>query len=292
MSLGGIASILVTLIDRSEEVQMERQRQKEQAFLHQQSRLASMGEMIGAIAHQWRQPLNAVGVLIQSITYWSNHTPHDRDKIEEQSRQAMEQLSYMSHTIDDFRNFFKVDPYPITVDINTVAIKTVQLMFKQLHFNGIKLSVQTEQCLQEITREDLNDLKFLHTTGEKVVGYPNELMQALVNIFQNSRDAIFERRKYEGNEVEGEIAIQCYENENGASIVICDNGCGIPENAVEHLFEPYFTTKTEGTGIGLYVVYRIIHERFGGKIDFKNRVNGTCVKIQIPYTSSKFDQVG
>jgi len=236
-------------------------REKDQMLL-QQSKLAAMGEMIGAIAHQWRQPLNALAINIQMLEDMYEDGMCDEKNIKEFIEKNMKLIQFMSNTIDDFRNFFRKDKEKVEFDLKDVIEKTLNLQKAQLQNHNIKVETDLESV--------------------KVKGYKNEFMQAILNIISNAKDAIEERREKTGKNFEGVIKIRVYKKGNEAIIEIEDNGGGIPEEIRDRLFEPYFTTKEEGkgTGMGLYMVKEII-ERMNGSIEVKNTNKGAKFIIKI-----------
>ncbi|HIP21621.1 MAG TPA: HAMP domain-containing protein [Candidatus Pacebacteria bacterium] len=234
--------------------QVEEIRKKEQA-LTQQSKLAAMGEMIGAIAHQWRQPLNALAINIQLLEDLYEDGVLDSKTLKELVQKNMETIQFMSNTIDDFRNFFRKDKEKVEFDIKEAIEKTIELQKAQLSNHNIKIITNLEPII-------------------KFKGYKNEFMQVILNLISNAKDAIVEKNR------EGVIKISSKKEEDKIIIEIEDNGGGIPENLIDRIFEPYFTTKEEGkgTGMGLYMVREIIN-RMNGKISVTNTKEGAKFTI-------------
>ena len=233
--------------------QVEEIRKKEQA-LTQQTKLAAMGEMIGAIAHQWRQPLNALAINIQLLEDLYEDGVLDSKTLKELVQKNMETIQFMSNTIDDFRNFFRKDKEKVEFDIKEAIEKIIKLQKAQLSNHNIKIITNLESI--------------------KFKGYKNEFMQVILNLISNAKDAIV------GKNREGVIKISSKKEEDKIIIEIEDNGGGIPENLIDRIFEPYFTTKEEGkgTGMGLYMVREIIH-RMNGKISVTNTKEGAKFTI-------------
>ncbi|MEA2027400.1 MAG: HAMP domain-containing sensor histidine kinase, partial [Campylobacterota bacterium] len=222
-----------------------------------QSRHAAMGEMIGNIAHQWRQPLNAIGLLLQNI-----ETAYDRDRLDiEYLQKIIEKgnklTDTMSKTIDDFRNFFKPNKSKEqfkVCDAYQTARDIIRLSFQN---NNIKL-------IEEIDK------------SVSVVGYANEFSQVLLNILSNAKDALME------NKIENkQIKVNIFSKNSVNYITISDNAGGIPNNIIEKIFDPYFTTKDEGsgTGVGLYMSKTIIESNMYGKLKVKNSENGAVFTV-------------
>jgi PAS domain S-box-containing protein len=247
-------------------VELEK-RSRQERLLMQQSKLAAMGEMVGAIAHQWRQPLTTVGVLIQNLNLAHKLNKLNGHMLEDTAKDAMEQVNYMSKTIDDFRDFFRPSKEKETFSVGKAVKETISLMRAQLENNFIKVHFQGEK-----------------TAALQASGYPNEFKQVLVNIFNNARNAIIDHRqkKLIGKE-EGDIFIDFARTDGEISITIANNGGKIPGNNLNRVFEPYFTTRQEskGTGIGLYMGKIIIEDQMGGLISVKNIEDGVAFTIQL-----------
>ncbi|MFK5976023.1 MAG: ABC transporter substrate-binding protein [Sulfurovum sp.] len=227
--------------------------EKQQLMMLQQSRLAQMGEMIGAIAHQWRQPLNTLSTGIQNLKYdYKEGKLEDEIYVKSFINKSKETVKYMSQTIDDFRNFFRIDKekkdFKVLKSIE-VAIDMHSLQLKSL---GIDI--------------ELNGDEFEH------FGFESEYQQVILNIISNAKDALIE------NSIE-EPKIQI--NLKNNQVTIEDNAGGIPDNIIYRVFEPYFTTKEQGkgTGIGLYMSKMIIEGNMGGSLSVDNGENGAIFTI-------------
>jgi signal transduction histidine kinase len=215
--------------------------EEKQKLLIQQNRLAAMGEMIGSIAHQWRQPLNNISLIVHFI----------KDNIKENTfdsfiHRAKEQISYMSQTIDDFRDFHKPSKSSEPFDVK----------------EAIKSAISILHVGQNITI----NLKGTHLY---IDGYKNEFQQAILNILSNAKDAIGQN--------DGEIDIEVSEQK----ITVHDSGGGVSKEVLAKMFEPYFTTKSDkkGTGIGLYMTKAIIEDSMGGEIYATNEKDGITFTI-------------
>ncbi len=226
-------------------------------ILQQQSKLAAMGEMIGMIAHQWRQPLNALALNIQFLPEMLSDECDKKviEKLEKFSKDNMQTIKFMSHTIDDFRNFFKKDKEKVEFDVTEEINKVLDIQNPQLKDHNIEL---------------IKNLKPI-----KVKGFKNEFKQVILSLISNAKDAIVKQNK------KGIIKISNYELNDEVVVIIEDNGGGIDENIIDKIFEPYFTTKeTQGTGLGLYMSNEII-KRMGGKIEVKNTEQGVKFIIRL-----------
>ncbi|MBF0555693.1 MAG: response regulator, partial [Nitrospirae bacterium] len=224
----------------SEEI---RKRLQQEQLLVQQSKMAAMGEMIGLIAHQWRQPLNVIGLIVQDLRDIYGFGELDKKEMEMAVASTMSQINFMSTTIEDFRNFFKPSKKKLQFDVKTIIeelLSMFELLFKQC---DISISMKTEKGAILSTQ-----------------GYPNEFKQVVLNILNNSRYAIAAKKDAD-TKTHGLIEITIGNNTERDKIItsIKDNGGGIPEQMIEKIFEPYYTTKgKEGTGIGLYMSKTII----------------------------------
>ena len=219
--------------------------QKQQEILFQQSKLASMGEMIGAIAHQWRQPLNTLGLNTQLLVEDYFDGIVNEDYILQYEEKQMNIVKFMSKTIDDFRNFFVQDKEKTKFKLKDAIDEVVKLIDKQLKNHNITLIIKADES--------------------EIEGYKNELKQVLLNLINNSKDAILAN-----NIQNGKIEIIAFKN----TIKIKDNAGGIPDNINNRIFEPYFTTKDNGTGIGLYMSKIITEEHLNSKLYFENVEDG------------------
>ncbi|MCG3661950.1 HAMP domain-containing histidine kinase [Aliarcobacter butzleri] len=245
-----------------EKVIVETSKQKEQEqLLIQQTRLAAMGEMIGNIAHQWRQPLNALGLILQNLKFSYEIGELDEKMIDKSVKKATMLTENMSKTIDDFRNFFRPNKAKENFKINEGITKAVELIESTFEHNNIKLE------------------KDFASSEIEFFGFANEFSQVILNLLTNAKDAVLE------NKIENPlIIIQTKIDDEYIYISIKDNGLGIKDEIINKIFEPYFTTKDEGkgTGIGLYMSKIIIENNMNGKIEVKNEQNGANVIIKLP----------
>ncbi len=240
------------------EAGIEKQRQSEK-MLVQQSKMAAMGDMISMIAHQWRQPLNHLSYMLMNIEGAHEHGELSADYLRQKLSEADKTLEYMSHTIDDFRNFFRPDKSRESVAVAGVVEQTLALLDKSFaaHNIAVKRFLECDKMLSL---------------------YRNELIQVLINVLQNAKDALLERRI-----ASPEIVMTCYTTGQFVVVRICDNAGGVSPEALEHLFEPYFSTKQQrqGSGLGLYMSRTIIEEHFNGELTFENTEAGACFLIKI-----------
>jgi C4-dicarboxylate-specific signal transduction histidine kinase/ActR/RegA family two-component response regulator len=237
---------------------MEELRQKDRVLI-QQSRQAAMGEMIGNIAHQWRQPINTVGLLIQELAMSYDYDEFDKRHLDETTDKIMQQIRYMSRTIDDFRNFFAPEKEKVPFRIGQVVARTISLVEGSFRDRRIGIDVVADD-------------------DPMVEGFPNEFSQALLNILSNAGDVFSER-----NTPAPRITIRMFTENDRAVVTITDNAGGIREDVLDRVFEPYFTTKDQGkgTGVGLYMVKNIIEKNMAGRVTVRNTAHGAEFRIEV-----------
>ena len=230
--------------------------EKERILAHQ-SKLASMGEMIGNIAHQWRQPLTALSSILINIELFFEKGKLTKEKLSSKINEANEQITFMSKTIDDFRNFFASGKQKERFSVLVPIKKVENLMNASLNNNDIKLNINIKDNFELFV-------------------YPNEIAQALLNLISNAKDVILERGIKDGY-----ITISAYIEDGKHILTVKDNAGGIKVTPIEKIFEPYFSTKhaTSGTGIGLYMTKTIIEKNNNGKIFVTNDNNGAVFTI-------------
>ncbi len=232
-------------------------------LLIQQSKLATMGEMIGAIGHQWRQPLNSLGLMVQDTLFAYKYGELDEEYLKRFKETAMDTIQSMSKTIDDFKNFFSPNKKEEQFFLEDAVSQTLKILEAQLKNNSIEV---------------LFDKESVHK--HPYVCYKNELNQVILNILANAKDALIEKKPQKQF-----IKIDISSANNGREIIIEDSAGGIPQEIMDKIFNPYFTTKEEGkgTGIGLYMSKDIIEEHLGGKINVQNSQNGAKFTIWLPH---------
>lgn len=216
-------------------------------MLQEQAKLAAMGEMVGAIAHQWRQPLNSLNINIQNLDDDYEEGLINAEFIDKFIEKQTKTIDFMSKTIDDFRNFFRVDKVKTKFSVKESINNTLSLLNAQLLSNNIEVSIEGEDFMLE--------------------GIESEFQQVILNIVTNAKDAIVQ------NHIEyGKIDIFLKDKQ----VIIKDNAGGIPTEVIDRIFEPYFTTKEQGmgTGIGLYMSKIIIEQNMGGQLHVTNSQEG------------------
>ncbi len=232
-------------------------REKDQVVM-QQSRFVAMGEMVAGIAHQWRQPLNMLGMSVQALQLAHTKGKLTDEIMERHSLKSLEVLKSMSHTIDDFRNFFRPENDPQCFRLDDVVERVVS--FFNSNANGI--AITTDVRSQSI-----------------VCGHMNELSQVVLCILNNARDALLERH------VAGPIILVTVIRDNNMNLIkVSDNAGGIPEQVIGRIFDPFFSTKDalNGTGLGLYMVKSIVEKSMKGTVTVKNTATGAEFSILLP----------
>ena len=273
-----------------EEVQ---KRQHQEQMLIQQSKLAAMGEMIGAIAHQWRQPLNTLAINIQDLEDAHNFGELDETYIKEMIARSMGMIKHMSQTINDFRSFFRQSKEKSRFDAYTAVRQTLELVQDQYRNHQIAV-LMTCDPQRAADRPRLAGGIFEDEScrpgAYMAEGYLNEFKQAVLNIFTNAKDAISERREREDNpQMPGVIIVSFVHEDQWIVIDIEDNGGGIEEALLERIFEPYFSTKEEGkgTGIGLYMAKTILEANMGGRLSVQNAKEGARFTLWLAAASAE-----
>lgn len=248
------------------EVTQNRQKDK---ILSEQSRFAALGEMIGNIAHQWRQPLSAISTATGNAKIENLLGITTKESLDDTFNRIDEYTHYLSDTIDDFRNYFKIDKKKKAYYVDEIL-----------------------QTALNISKGSLNDIRIIQDETPlkiKLIGYPSELMQAFINIFNNAKDILEEKnlaKKY--------LLISMSKTSEHLIIKIYDNAGGISKEHLSSIFDPYFTTKhkAQGTGIGLYMSKEMIEKHMKGSLTASNRsffVDGTeyigaCFTIALPHS--------
>ncbi|MBN2782584.1 MAG: PAS domain S-box protein, partial [Campylobacterales bacterium] len=247
--------------DISQKIKYEQESLQKDMILVQQSKMASMGEMIGNIAHQWRQPLNALGLTIQKIKMYHDEGMLTTQKLDESVEKSKKLINKMSTTIDDFRNFFKSDKTKHEFFIKDCIEDILVLIEASFKNNNIDLLI-----------DDKSD-------NVSYIGLKNELEQVILNLLKNAKDALVENKI-----TTPKIIITIEKNEKDLTIKIKDNAKGIKDDIIDKIFEPYFTTKEQGkgTGIGLYMSKMIIETNMGGTLSVQNKDDGACFTISLP----------
>ena len=243
---------MVSILDLSELKEKER-------MVVLQSKHSAIGEMISMIAHQWRQPLACVSSIVNRIKLKNNMNKVDKEFLNTVLDEMNDYIQYMSNTIDDFRNFFSIDTKKELISLPEIVLNVQKLINKSFDSQNIKIDIQ----YSELTKRYL---------------FKNELVQIVLNILNNSRDAFLER-----NVQNPQIKISFFEDESSQNIFIEDNAKGIDEKIITNIFDPYFSTKSKknGSGLGLYICKTILEKDDQGTIKVENKNDGVLFSIVI-----------
>lgn len=233
---------------------------EQEKMLIGQSKLATMGEMMSMIAHQWRQPITTIGMVANNLIFDLQISEVKPDDMIKELEVIDAQVHHLSKTIDDFRNFFKPDKPKEHFTSSEVIHDTLQILRKSFENNGIAIEIEGEG-------------------GAAMYSYKNDMIQVLLNLFGNAKDALIEAKTQNPC-----VTVRLGEDSDRMYIIVCDNGPGVNDAIAERIFEPYFSTKSEknGTGLGLYMSKTIVEKHIGGTLDFENTHPGVCFKIGIP----------
>jgi PAS domain S-box-containing protein len=223
-----------------------------------QGRQAAMGEMIGNIAHQWRQPLNALGLLIANARDASRAGELDQAAVEEAAAHANRLIQSMSKTISDFRNFLTPGRKKTVFSARAELVETLRLVDASYRHDGIELVLEGD-----------SDVSLL--------GFPNEYAQVVLNLLSNARQAIQASKV-----TAGRITLWLESRGDLGCLVVRDNGGGIPEAVLGRIFEPYFTTRQTGSGIGLTMSRQIVEQSMGGRLEARNVGDGAELTVLLP----------
>jgi signal transduction histidine kinase len=230
------------------------------ALIARQSRFAAMGEMIGMIAHQWRQPLTGMSMTVSNMKLDIELSMVDEKKWEQQLDIIEKQIAYLSHTIDDFRNFFKPNQALVLVNIKELIEGSLGVIASTLSSHNIEITIVCDDHI------------VLNTSR-------NDLMQVLLNLIKNAKDAYVDTGISPSS-----LTIEVTKDERLVKIMVKDNAGGISPTIIHDIFNPYFSTKDEknGTGLGLYMSKMIIEEHLGGKLEVSSSNGSTQFIILLP----------
>ena len=231
----------------------------------QQSRFAAMGEMIGNIAHQWRQPLNALGLTLANIEDAYHYHELTPEYLAKQVAGGKHLVQTMSATIDDFRNFFRPHKEALPFSARAAINQAIALVVAGCRNHHIEIGLEP---------------------GEDAIidGFPNEYSQVLINLLVNAKEAILTRQV-----ANGKVNLRLACDGRWVTVLVADNGGGIPADILEKIFEPYFSTKAMGTGIGLYMSKMIIEKSMHGHLSVRNQGDGAEFAVRCPLSAKQVD---
>ena len=233
--------------------------QQMQQQLVQSTKMASMGEMLAMIAHQWRQPLATINMIASSIKLEQQLGNATTEGTLEKLKKIQDTTSFLSRTINDFRDFFRPDRQRGFVQLNELVQRTMEII-------GLSLQTQDVELVKEFGKLPQLEL------------FPNEVQQALINLFKNAEEAL-----EESGIDKKRLIVRTYAQQDKQILEVQDNAGGIPEDVVDQIFFPYFSTKNKlnGTGLGLYMSRMIIEDHLGGKLTVVNKDGGACFRVEL-----------
>jgi len=252
-SIGGIVCIMDDITERIQQKQ----------FLIQQGKLAEMGDMVAAIAHQWNEPLVELSAQVQDIQTSFLLNELKDVQVQEFVSDSMIQIKYMSKTLSDFRNFLKPSTKKRLFSIRNAFEEIFEIIGKQIFYSNINMIFNYNYEEEELL----------------IYGYENEFKQVLLNLINNAKNKILEK---DSNE-KFNITINITKCSSYTTIEIIDDGGNIDEKNIDKIFEPYFTTKKDGTGFGLYMAKVIIEDKMGGIISARNKDNNVIFTLKLPH---------
>lgn len=233
---------------------------KKELLLIEQNKMAALGEMIGNIAHQWKQPLNTISIIVSGLKLEKIMGTLKLEELEKPFDDILDSINYSSNTINTFKNFVKEKKEKKEMIVQDRIEQSLKIVGPVLEYNDIKLKL-------ELNKD--KPISFVSVSGE--------LDEVIINILNNAKDAIIENKI-----VDSWIKIEVTKNDSKCIVSIEDNAGGIPDHIIDSIFDQYYTTKenSNGTGIGLYMSRRIITETLNGDLYVKNSENGAKFFIE------------
>jgi signal transduction histidine kinase len=224
-----------------------------------QNRQAALGETLDHVAHQWKQPINAISLIVQDMGETYLHGGMNREYVYDTVNQILDLVEHMAQTISVFRNFYRPEKERTVFRIKDSIDGTLMFIEPALRFHHIEVALDVDP-------------------GLTAVGYPKEYAQVILNILSNAKD-VFEEREVENPLV----TIRGFAREDKAVVTVTDNAGGIPDDAIDRIFDLYFTTRESsgGTGVGLYMSKNIIERNMGGTLSVENAESGARFRIEL-----------
>ncbi len=264
-STGEIIGVLGIYQDITKEYEATTAFKEQEKLLHFQSRQAAMGEMIAMIAHQWKQPLSSIAAMASTMKIQQMLGTPSQECVNEQSDLILDQIEYLSHTITDFRNFFKQEKVIKQLQAEDAINDALRIIGKLLDNSGIELRTS-------------------YASTREFRTYPKELQHVFINLIKNAADILIEKVK-----TDRWIEISSRDENDFVVFEVSDNGGGVQAGMIERIFEPYVTTKDEqdGTGLGLYMSQTIIENHLKGSICCENVQEGALFTVRLPIDFTK-----
>jgi len=260
--------VVTIMTDVTEKRKIELEYKRHEQFVLQRSKQSEVGEMLASIAHQWKTPLIEISAIAQSLVYARKKHAITQEEAKAFSMEIMEQVSYMTQTIDDFRAFIKPSTKPVVFCVKDAIEDILKILNHTLKYNYIT-SIFT--CKDE-------DIAL------QTYGYPNEFKQTLLNIINNAKDAIIKQRI--AGKKAGQITITLSQTAHNAILGIEDDGGGMDPESLPHVFDPFYSTKEHGDGFGLYMAKLIIEDKMQGRILASNTDKGAKISIHLAKNTS------
>lgn len=257
-----LAGVVTTITNITDLKKLEKQKQKNEQFIIQRSKLSEIGEMVTSIAHQWKTPLVEISAIAQELQYKRKKVEISKEDTNVFVNDIMTQVHYMTDTIDDFRNFIKPSVKESKFSIKKAIKELLNIIEHNIKYNYISIEIHYE-----------NDKDYI------VFGYPNELKQSILNVINNAKDSIIKRKEIET--IDGNISLHVKDSSEKVCISVIDNGVGIKKDELETIFGPFVTTKDKGDGFGLYMAKLIIEDKMGGSIHAVEVEDGANILICI-----------
>ena len=274
--------------------EVTKRRKSEQALLNQ-SRVATMGEMIGAVAHHWRQPLTAIGMTIQSLRDDYESGELDGDRIETVIATSMEHIQGMSKTIDYLKGLVSGSAQKR----GCCVLEEIQVIYRLLRAGFVERDIEASVTLFGRDPQPLEQARCHPDETHPVHLISSDFRQAIFNILNNARDAILQKQSASSADYRGRVHINLIHDQECERIEVIDNGIGIDPATHDRIFEPFFTTKERGqgqgiitgVGLGLYISKLLIEERMGGQIHSEPTPSGSKIVISLPTGDRSIDPV-
>ncbi|WP_108061822.1 sensor histidine kinase [Poseidonibacter lekithochrous] len=235
---------------------VDEKKEKEKILVHQ-SKLASMGEMINNIAHQWRQPLSHLSFINMDLQMAQEDNDLKEKYLLDKLNESNNQIDFMSATIDNFKNFYQPRKEKEFFYVSAAIQSAIDIIKPSLDFSNININFRIEE-------------------DKKIKAYENEYSQVILNFLTNAKDVLLSR-KIENPKIEVKLELE----NNRTVLSVNDNAGGIKNEIIDKIFEPYFTTKDKSSGIGLYMSKTIVESHLKGNINVKNNSNGACFVVEV-----------
>ena len=256
----GSSGVVSIFTDITAERAIAIERKRNQQFVLQQSKLAELGEIFSSIAHQWKAPLVEITTIAQELFYSSpTSAKNDTNERESYVGEIFKQVKYMNDTMNEFQEFIKPSHSKHIFSVKEAIESMLEIMNHNIVFNYINITIEVDK-----------------NTNDEVLGFKNEFMQSFLNIINNARDVLLKNDFKKRN-----ININIYNEKDYVVIKVQDNAGGIKDKDIEKIFEPYFSTKVTGHGLGLYMAKVIIEDKMAGSIKVENINDGACFTIKI-----------